>query len=43
MHMSAIHIDTHEIKALQLALHCRLLERNTTKSQGGASYPKYSS
>ena len=23
MHMSAIHIDTHEVKALQLALHCR--------------------
>ena len=40
MHMSAIHIDTHEVKALQLALHCRLLERITTKSQGSASYPK---
>ena len=39
MQLSAIHIDTHEVKALQLALHCRLLERNTTKSQGGASYP----
>ena len=25
MHISAIHIDTHEVKALQLALHCRLL------------------
>ena len=40
MPISAIHIGTNEVKALQLALHCRLLERNTTKSQGSASYPK---
>ena len=32
MPISANHIGTHEVKALQLSLHCCLLERNTTKS-----------